>query len=97
MGQTDLDVASEHLRIVRQILQQHVPQYEVRAFESRVKGRAKPYSDSDLAVMTTADPLPLWIHADLAEAFSESDLPWKVDLVDWQLISPDFRDIIGQQ
>lgn len=97
MNPTDLDIAPEHLRIVRQILQQHVPQYEIRAFGSRVTGRAKPYSDLDLAVMTTTEPLPLQVHAGLAEAFSESDLPWKVDLVDWQLIGPDFRSIVGQQ
>lgn len=97
MNPTDLDIAPEHLCIVRQILQQHVPQYEIRAFGSRVTGCAKPYSDLDLAVMTTTEPLPLQVHADLAEAFSESDLPWKVDLVDWQLIGSDFRSIIGQQ
>lgn len=30
----------------------------------------------------------------LAEAFSESNLPWKVDLVDWATTSIPFRQII---
>lgn len=93
MNQADLDIMPEHLRMVRQILQRHVPQYEVRAFGSRAKGCAKPYSDLDLAVITD-QPLSLKVHADLADDFSQSDLPWKVDLVDWQLISPEFREVI---
>lgn len=32
--------------------------------------------------------------AALAEAFSESDLPWKVDIVDWTTTSERFRRII---
>lgn len=32
----------------------------------------------------------------LAEDFSESDLPWKVDLVDWWSISEAFRAIIDR-
>ncbi|MDO4693875.1 MAG: nucleotidyltransferase domain-containing protein [Eikenella sp.] len=86
-----LALSPEQLALVRQILQRHVPQYAVWAFGSRSKGTAKPYSDLDLAVITTDQPLPLSVHADLADAFSESDLPWKVDLVDWQLIGNDFR------
>ena len=32
----------------------------------------------------------------LAEAFAESDLPWKVDIVDWATTSESFRKIIQQ-
>ncbi|MDU8923453.1 nucleotidyltransferase domain-containing protein [Pasteurellaceae bacterium LIM206] len=85
----------EELRIVRHILQQFVPQFKVLAFGSRVKNNAKPYSDLDLAIMTDT-PLDLATQADLAEAFSESDLPWKVDIVDWTGTSPAFKEIIMQ-
>lgn len=97
MNQADLDILPKHLAIVRQILQQHIPNYEVRAFGSRIKGNAKPYSDLDLVVMTADRPLTLAEHADLADAFSESDLPWKVDVVDWSLISDEFKRIIKQK
>lgn len=30
----------------------------------------------------------------MAEEFAESDLPWKVDIVDWRSISERFRQII---
>ena len=65
----------------------------VRAFGSRVTGKVKPFSDLDLAVMGS-EPLPASILADLKDAFSESDLPFKVDIVDWAETQDNFRSII---
>ncbi len=75
------------------ILREQVPDLEVWAFGSRVKGSAKPYSDLDLALITT-HPLTLHQLADIGEAFSQSDLPIKVDLLDWAAASPGFRAIV---
>lgn len=47
--------------------------------------------------MITAEPLDLQTYADLVDAFSESDLPWKVDIVDWSTTSDNFRQIILQK
>lgn len=38
--------------------------------------------------------LPLDVAVALAEDFSESDLPWKVDIVDWATTSAAFRKVI---
>lgn len=88
-----LDIKSEELAIVKTILQQLVPDYTVWAFGSRVKGKAKKYSDLDLAIISE-EPLDFLARDRLKEAFSESDLPWRVDLVDWATTSEDFREII---
>jgi type I restriction enzyme, S subunit len=88
-----IDMPPEHWVIVRDILKQHVPQYEVWAFGSRATGKAKKFSDLDLTIITH-HPLPLQVSADLKEAFSESDLPWKVDLVDWASTQDSFRQMI---
>ena len=88
-----IDIRPDHWEIIHNILQKHVPQYEVWAFGSRAKWTARPYSDLDLAVITD-QPLPLAVSAALADDFSESDLPWKVDILDWAVISPSFRDVI---
>nr|WP_228518410.1 MULTISPECIES: nucleotidyltransferase domain-containing protein [unclassified Gluconobacter] len=72
------------------ILNEIVPDREVRAFGSRVTGKAKPFSDLDLAVMGDG-PLPLETRARLEEAFSESDLPWKVDILDQALADTFFN------
>ncbi len=92
---TALDLAPRDLRIVREILRRHLPEFEVRAFGSRVLGTARRTSDLDLAIMTAA-PLDSARMADLREAFSESDLAYKVDLVDWAGIDEEFRKIIGK-
>ena len=89
-----IDVSPQDLAIVKSILEKHVPEYEVRAFGSRVSWTAKGSSDLDLAVMTDK-PLATMRLADLKEEFSESDLPFKVDVVDWAATKEDFRKIIG--
>ncbi|MDR7122305.1 nucleotidyltransferase domain-containing protein [Rheinheimera soli] len=96
MSISQLDISSEHLAIVQHILRQLVPSCEVWAFGSRVKGAAKPFSDLDLVIMSQ-QPLSLALMASLQEVFSESDLPWKVDIVDWSTTSPDFKAVIEQQ
>ena len=66
------------------------------AFGSRVTGTAKKFSDLDLAILGGA-PLPIDVMALLAEAFSESHLPFKVEVVDWAITSPSFRKFIEEQ
>lgn len=73
-----------------------MPEHEVWAFGSRVQGGARPYSHLDLAIIT-ASPLGLAGMAALTEAFSESDLPWKVDLVDWATTAQSFRRAIRRE
>lgn len=88
-----VEIAPEHLRMVRDILQRHVPDREVRVFGSRVTGKAKAASDLDLAIMGER-PVDFDTLTRLEEAFSDSDLPWKVDLVDYRAASPEFQEII---
>jgi type I restriction enzyme S subunit len=90
-----IDISAEHWAIVRDILQRHVPQHEVWAFGSRATRRAKPFSDLDLAILAD-HPLSLDVSASLRNDFSESDLPWKVDVVDWATTSESFRQIIAR-
>ncbi len=65
----------------------------VSVFGSRAKWAAKTYSDLDLALMGDAR-LPLLLLSELADAFGESDLAFKVDVVDWHLVTPGFRTVI---
>ncbi|HLC16237.1 MAG TPA: nucleotidyltransferase domain-containing protein [Thermodesulfovibrionia bacterium] len=81
---------------MREILSQHVPECEVIAFGSRVTGTAKEYSDLDLAIITDK-LLPVRTMAKLKEAFSESRLPFKVDVVDWGSASDGFRNVIKEK
>ena len=89
-----LALSADELAIVRQILRAHLPNTTaVHAFGSRTTGQAKPWSDLDL-VIDTGGPLSLECLAALAEAFDESALPWKVDLVDRANVSSEFGRLI---
>ncbi|MFE8872232.1 nucleotidyltransferase family protein [Acetobacter persici] len=89
-----IDITPEERAIVLRILNEIVPDREVRAFGSRVTGKAKPFSDLDLAIMGD-EPLALETRARLEESFSDSDLPWKVDVLDWAQVDADFKRIIS--
>lgn len=95
MAELSLDLSAAHLAIVRDILKKNIPHYTVWAFGSRVAGKAKPYSDLDLAVITDY-PLDLSVSAALTDDFSASNLPMKVDIVDWASTSESFREIIAR-
>ena len=90
-----LQITNEEKNIVQNILQQYVPNCEVWAFGSRATNSAKKYSDLDLAIIGK-QPLSVQKMADLNNAFSESDLIWKVDIVDWCNISDWFKKIIAK-
>ena len=91
-----IDVAPAYFAMIQDILKQYVPVCEVRAFGSRAKQTAKKYSDLDLAVIGK-DKLASETLFQLREAFEESDLPFRVEVLDWQSISPEFRQIIDQE
>ncbi len=90
-----LDLAPEQLAEVRRILRLHVPGRTVRAFGSRVQGNAKQFSDLDLVIMgeTALDSRQL---AALKDAFAESNLPFRVDVVEWATTGEAFRRIMEQ-
>lgn len=89
-----LDISPDHLKIIKEILKRHLQSTAVTwAFGSRVTGKAKKFSDLDL-VIDAGEPLSLDILSRLAFDFEESDLPYKVDIIDWNTISEQFRNII---
>lgn len=80
--------------IVREILRRHLPPgTRVFVFGSRAAGRVKPWSDLDLSIEAN-EPISFIALATLREAFDESDLRWKVDLVDRATVSEAFGKII---
>jgi predicted nucleotidyltransferase len=82
------------LTLVQSILNTWLPTREVRMFGSRARGKPKPYSDLDLVIMGDT-PLPLSTLSQLQDAFANSDLPWRVDVVDWASTSPEFQSHIA--
>jgi predicted nucleotidyltransferase len=91
-----LDLRDDHLHIVMSILADVIPGVEVRAFGSRVLGTAKRCSDLDLVVVG-ASRLDWKSMARLKAVFEESDLPFRVDILDWHAIPEHFRATIAQR
>jgi len=89
-----VDLAAGHRSLVLSILAAHLPQGSMAwVFGSRASGRARPLSDLDLAI-DAGRRLTLDEIAELAEAFTESDLPYRVDVIDWHGIDERFRQTI---
>lgn len=92
-GEPPIEINPSDWADVVRILREQVPGVEVWAFGSRARRTAKPYSDLDLALMTR-QPLTLEQLASITDAFETSDLPIRVDVVDWASTSEAFRRII---
>lgn len=87
-----LHLPPRYLEMVRAILRQHLPQAEVWAYGSRARGDHHDTSDLDLVARNPADlnqPLPRLY--DVEEAFSASNLPLIVQIVDWARIPKTFH------
>jgi len=91
-----VDLAPEHLAEVLRILADTVPDLDVWAFGSRVTGRCVPASDLDLVLVGTSE-LDWKLVERIKDAFSDSNLPFMVDVLDWQAIDESFIRIIRQQ
>lgn len=90
-----LDLTNDQLCAVRNLLRARLPGRSVRAFGSRVEGRARPHSDLDLVVLGET-PVRAETWADLGADFEESDLPFRVDLVHWSDLPPPMQQYIGK-
>ena len=86
-----MHINDQHLCYVLDILKKQVPNHEIWAFGSRVHGKnIKKFSDLDLAVQDSQMPLKLKEKS----SFSDSNLPFRVDIVTWSGIDQSFKDII---
>ena len=90
-----INIKPRHLQIVHKILQRHLIDQKVWVFGSRIQHNAKQTSDLDLCIEGRTE-LPLKLLADLRDDFSESNLPYKIDISDWHNLSDNFRKIIEQ-
>ncbi len=88
-------LSADDRRLVVAILRAVLPAgARVWVFGSRASGEARRFSDLDLAI-DCGRPLTLDESARLAEAFSDSDLAYKVDCLDWHGADAGFRAAIG--
>lgn len=85
------NLTDAQLSEVRRILSEHIGKDGVLVFGSRVKGTDRHYSDLDLAV---PGPLEFSKLGRLQDAFEFSELPFRVDVVDMEAVSPKFKEVL---
>lgn len=84
-----IQLSEEERAIVEGVLKKYP--YTFYVFGSRAKGTGKPLSDLDLCVL---ENLPLSDRAKLDADFSESNLPFKVDIVSYPECDEAFKQRI---
>ncbi len=89
---TTLHLPPNYRQAVCTLLQQYLPQAEVWAYGSRVNGDYYEASDLDLVARCPVNQTNNL--GDLRDAFSDSNLPIIVQIVDWDRIPDDFRQEI---
>ena len=80
---------NRHLDIVKTILKKYP--YTFYAFGSRVRGKEKKLSDLDVCFI---EDIPGHIISHIEEDFENSDLPYKVDIVNWHVCDESFQNLI---
>lgn len=87
----NLDAATRES--VERILKERLPGVDVLLVGSRTREAVKRYADIDLLVMRD-EPLAPRDRAMINAAFEFSDIPYKVDLLEWVTLPADFREAL---
>jgi len=85
--------ASRDLAEVRRTVLKGLSGYRVRVylFGSHARGMGRPTSDIDVAILPL-EPLPPWVLSVLRGELEESQVLYRVDLVDLSMMDPAFRE-----
>ena len=84
-----INISEKHLAIIKSILEKY--NYSFYLFGSRITNKIKRFSEVDLFYIVD---IPAKDISQLEEEFENSDLPYKVDLVDYNKCDPEFQHIM---
>ena len=88
-----LHIEEKHLNIITSILRNitESAHFSVYMYGSRVQGKSVKYSDVDIALDYEGKPVPDILKLKLSSMFEKSILPYTVDIIDLNSVSPVFR------
>ncbi len=89
-----INLEPEYIEFIKRTVASHLKHYKLYVFGSRVTGRAKQYSDIDLAL--DSEELTGEVKSKLEFIFENSTMPYEVDIVDLRKISEKFKNIISK-
>jgi predicted nucleotidyltransferase len=93
---SQITIRPQDRAIVRDILVAALPSENRRifVFGSRARGTQKRAADLDLAI-DLGRPMSREEQSQLADQFEESDLPYRVDIIDLHTVSARFKAIVA--
>ena len=89
IGKPELAIDARDREILFSLLMRYLPQTTVWAYGSRVSGGAMPWSDLDLVVFSGGGQSPQV--SLLKEALQESNLTFRVDILEWDSLPDNFK------
>ena len=84
-----IDITADQRKTILALLKRHLPNTTAWVYGSRVKWTSRPQSDLDLVVFTKPDQERRV--SELKEAFEESNLPFRIDLLVWRTLPEPYR------
>lgn len=84
-----ISLEKKHYDVLKSILNQAGVKFYV--FGSRTKTKHKKFSDIDLCYM---ESIPRKVLTKIKMELSDSNIPYKIDIVDWNQCDQEFQDLI---
>jgi len=85
-----------YLEIILGIIKKHIPNCKVLAIGSRVRWTHSETSDLDLVIVGDKK-LEFGLLGEIREDLMESDVPFRIDVLDYRAVSESFRGIIDRE
>jgi len=86
-----IDLEDIYIEFIKNTISAVLPDVEIFIYGSRVQGKARKYSDVDIALKGEIEFKDL---LKVKALFEDSTFPYKVDIVDLDNLKPDFLNII---
>jgi predicted nucleotidyltransferase len=88
-----IDLLPAYIDIIKRIINRYIPNSEIKIFGSRANNSSNNNSDIDIAIISNKK-IDLKTLAKIKMAFEESDIPYRVDIIDYMSASENFKKII---
>ena len=89
-----LDFPPQYMKVLNEIIHEHIPDAEIWAFGSRVTQQHHDASDLDLTVHNVESVESL---DDFRTAVINSNIPVLIDILNWESIPQSFKDEIQKR
>ena len=88
-----VNLENKYIKLLKEIISKYLVNYQLYLYGSRAKGTARRFSDVDIAINSLE--LNSLILSKIKFDIEESTIPYSVDILDYNCISDDFKNIIS--